>query len=274
MGPNRLFRAITAILIAATLSGALYISVRKKIQINQTSLALQYARQIANQAEELSTYAREHGLNDPIAWAVRYLTLGNEPRPIEVATIILNSASKENAENYEYESKNGELTYTKLLRPDTATGIRIKVHLGYVGFMGAPNTVINDVCLVILIFFIFEIFYLLFGLKKSRSDERDPAELVDFVLDWTSEAKSTLIQLGMNMKGMTKDAKKLVGQVKEDPTQASGSAEEVFQVARDMNENISKTATTVVSLSRHIQSLRNQVSPEKKKAQNSADSIK
>ncbi len=292
MGITRILSIILSLLAAGAISGLTYwIEVKDSTQ-DQINLGLRIARQIVTQVETLSLYAQEKQEQDPVSWAVRFFKVGMDQRPIEI-TPIKSEFIINNSENYEFNSKNGEFNYSKIFIPEHGKGVRVQIDLGYTGFLGSHGPLKNDLALGGLFLLLFNLMRLIIRPKASlsppellekqteniaeRSHER---EISEFLMNWSTDAKSTLTQLGLHIRDLIRTAQILATAsaksrdlIKTDADAAFNSCNEVFNATHDMDIFITKTTEALLSEARLLQNLKNKAT-QLDKAQKKADSIK
>jgi len=256
---SRLSRLSISWIAAGALTGTIYFIDSKNRAAQQTDLALQCARQMATQVEALSLYAQERHEKDPVAWAARFLTRGIDPRPIELMPLKFLATGSNHSEKYEFNSKARNFSYLKAIHSETGSGIKIQIHLGYLGFLGASTPWMSDLFFGAIFSILAILFYRDRGFRPS-SRPRDEKLKVS-VLKWTDDARSALLQLGISVKNMTQEARNLVS-----TTQPGG---ELAQAAQNMNTQITQTTEAVMKVARMVQDLKNNTSNQEK-----ADSIK
>ena len=276
----------------------------------QIQSSLHMARQIADQAQSLSLYARERQENNPVGWATRFLNSGIQNRPIKILPTLIGTGSIE-GERYRVNEKGHSLIYVRRLFEETGEGVQVDIQMEYVGFLGAHSVEIND--LLVAALFIFTYFAIHLGFKWRSHSENVAAvvstglvshasvagqDLIPFkgirqeyleklVGSWVLEARTGLIQIGMNIKSMTQEAKGLVSmsskskrhieqilmQAQQNPISgnrelmnqtvfemqnALQSYDEVSRATHRMNENISRSTDSVIKMAQLIQNLKDQ----------------
>ncbi len=116
---------------------------------------LQWSHQVTQQVEALRLYAREKNESDPISWAVKYLMVGDETRPLWIKPYYDSHASS-HPENFSLEPRKGEFYYSKVLNFENGQGIQLLVHSDPIGFLGSRSIWLND-------FLVFLIFLMIYG---------------------------------------------------------------------------------------------------------------
>jgi hypothetical protein len=185
---------------------------------NETTLALRWARQMATQAETLSLSASERGEIDPLSWAARILSQGTDSRIIFAQKFRTpDDVSQQSSEHYEFDSDAGVLDYTKVLFPEDSTGIRIKLYVARTSIFGAKTLLTQDLTIAALFAVFLSLF--IFVTKVPRQIEFElpppfPKELVQVVeespsKDWMAGFKQALVELGKDVREMTRSAQKL-----------------------------------------------------------------
>jgi hypothetical protein len=202
----------------------------------RTQDLLDWSRQISQQTEALSLYAKDRGETDPIAFAVKFLMVGDESRPARIK-IFFDKENTSALENFSFNPSIGTFFYSKVLNTQTGEGIQIQIQAGYIGFLGTHSTWTNDWGILITFLLIFVGLWgaihwrhrrnnqdlarleklmgqeevLLEGIRTARMDraQSDPIEWKQPVLEWVQEAKKILFSLGTHIKSMTQEAKAL-----------------------------------------------------------------
>jgi hypothetical protein len=187
---------------------------------NETTLALRWARQMATQAETLSLSASERGEIDPLAWAARILSQGTDSRIIFAQKFRTpDDVSQQSSEHYEFDSDAGVLDYTKVLFPEDSSGIRIKLYVTRTSIFGAKTLLAQDLTIAALFGLFLSLF--LFVTKETPTafelpppfpkelpevreiEEESPSK------DWMAGFKQALVELGKDVREMTRSAQKL-----------------------------------------------------------------
>jgi hypothetical protein len=197
-----------------------------------TQLALRWARQIATQAETLSLSASERAEADPLAWAARILSQGTNSRIIFAQKFRTeDSVSGQSVENYSFDPDAGVLDYTKVLFPEDLTGIRIKLYVARIGIFGAKSLFAQDLTEMLLFAFFLTLFF--FVTKRPEIAVITPppfitnevgvpaADVTPIVTaqetpapektssEWIAGFKQALVELGKEIRDMTRSAQKL-----------------------------------------------------------------
>lgn len=176
--------------------------------VQQTMAGLQWARQVATQAEGMVLKAREQGERDPIAWAVNYLAQGVEPRVVLVSRVRAQAAEGESleTESYSLDRAIGHFDYTRIFNQEDGAGIRIQLSLGYVGFLGARSELASDFLTVSLLSLLFAIAFFRTGRYFGFDDTRHVRALVG---QWVSGAKAQLTRHGSHVREMVRQSQRL-----------------------------------------------------------------
>ena len=208
-------------LVAGAVTGGAYFFLDHRNRVEENTLQLQFARQIAAQAEGLALAAKEKGEADPIAWAVHFLTQGPEPRVFHVSNV--NTGPSTSAtENYALDHDNGTFDYTKILFPETGRGIQVQSRFFKAGFLGAHTKLENDFSVGGLFSGLWLILFLgsasVFGLTKEKILKRA-------ILEWIAEAKPMLTGLGTHIRDLVKNAQQLAA--------ATGKSRRTITTLRD-----------------------------------------
>jgi hypothetical protein len=281
-----------------------YVIDLRTVTNDQTTLGLNWARQIVSQSEALISHAQERLEDSSIEWVIRSLAVGPENRPVQIALLKPDATVTEN-EKYRYHSKTGLFSYIKVLDSTTGAGIRLHIHLRYIGFLGAHTPLAND--LGIGAFFILcclSLLYLLkplFG-KSTHPDLSDlfeegngsahsslldqeflkdaaieikrapirissltPIENIDSIVlqkqaevrnsllnlinPWITEARGVLMQLGLHVRDMTKEAQVLAttaGRSRDSVERLSVITSELKGVTQSLETGISQTTANSV----------------------------
>jgi hypothetical protein len=206
----------------AILTSALMVAVICKLdssrqRSNETTLALRWARQMATQAETLSLSASERGEIDPLAWAARILSQGTDSRIIFAQKFRTpDDVSQQSSEHFEFDSDAGVLDYTKVLFPEDSTGIRIKLYVARTSIFGAKTLLAQDLTIAALFAVFLSLF--IFVTKEAQTTvvlpppflkELPPVAEEPPSKDWMAGFKQALVELGKDVREMTRSAQKL-----------------------------------------------------------------
>jgi hypothetical protein len=188
---------------------------------NSQALGLRWARQMAVQAESLALIASEKGEKDPLAWAARLLTQGTDSRIVFVSKYHADGfqqVSTTGSEEFKFDREAGVLDYAKVLYPEDAAGIRVKVFVTRNRIFGAKSVFAQDLTFATLFAFYCYFLNLLWLRRWSPEPEETPA-IADapaedgafkiVVTEWIEQAKQTLVELALHIREMTRSAQKL-----------------------------------------------------------------
>jgi predicted RND superfamily exporter protein len=172
--------------------------------------SLSWAKQIAAQAEGMFLAARQNGDKDPVGWAVGYLAQGVEPRAVRVTKLQVEPASSA-SERFELDLKNHIFDYSKLLIPETGTGVRIQIQVGYFGFLGARHRIASDLSVILVFSLFLALSYFLMNsfVLRRRPRWNSKSELKEEVLRRIEQAKKLTVELGLKIRDLVKSAKNL-----------------------------------------------------------------
>ena len=193
--------------ISAVLTVAISFVDRSRGVSHASGRALGLARQIGSQAEGLTLAAQEKGDKDPVGWAVGFLAQGSEPRSIYISKARIPSGSS--PEIFGYQSGEGAFDYQKLIIPETSVGVRVKVPLGHVGFLGTHTQLGSDFAFF-LCFAVFAWFAFTFMPKGKPVLEYEDLPLEQTMRDWVAQAKNLLMQSGVHVREVVREAHNLV----------------------------------------------------------------
>ncbi len=173
---------------------------------SQTERGLQLARQVAMQIDALALHAREKQIQDPLGWAVTFLTQGAEPRVLKVFKFE-GSPGMETVETQAFDRATGVFDYSKLLQPETGRGVRIQVQAPYSGFLGARTRANNDLLLAIFFLLVQVTTYFssawFFGLSGERRLRR-------VVTTWVGDVRVVLTRFGTHIRELLRDEQMLM----------------------------------------------------------------
>lgn len=209
--------------MAVAITAAAYLADGKQNEIRQTLSALQWARQIASQAEGMSVAARHQGQEDPMGWAIGFLGQGVEPRVMRIFKH--QDLPGEAREEHRIDAEASQFIYTRIFTPEDGLGVRIQIQLDYLGVFGAKTKLANDLYLAALFFISFALLSLAtgrfvaepaaepastFGLLEAELSQppaaKPDAGLRGKVLAWVGRARGTLNELGVHIREMVRDA--------------------------------------------------------------------
>lgn len=204
MNPKRFAHHAFSLILTAAFAGSFYLFDQQRADYSRTYTGLQWARQIAAQAQSLVLAARQSEQKDPLGWAVGFLGQGHESRLVRVSRV--NSLNLSNPEPYQYSRSKGVFEYAKVLTIEDGSGIRISLNMGYQGFLGTPTKLENDLYLAVMFLFCWATVYYF---SRGVFGVRDESKLKKAVLRWVSEAKSILTSLGNHIREMVREAQNL-----------------------------------------------------------------
>src|SRR5690349_18153259 len=105
-----LLRPLLCLILAATMTGASYFVDTELSLKRRTQHALPLARQMASQIEILTLKAREKGELNPLNWAVQTLSVGMDPRSIQLSVLTKLQHPPNEIEKYRFHQKNGNFS--------------------------------------------------------------------------------------------------------------------------------------------------------------------
>jgi len=178
-----------------------------------SDFGLHTARQIAAQAEGLVLNAKVRAEKDPIHWAVKFLAQGVEPRTIQISKH--RGQVGVPSESYVF-LPDGWFDYTKVSQPENGAGIRVRLNLGYRGFLDSRTTFGNDISVAMffgLLWFALQGIVGIVGFSRfSRSQEAAAVPVpTPSEPDWTARSESLVLQLAtrfLDLLRVTTDFKK------------------------------------------------------------------
>jgi len=242
-----LVKKITCLSVSLFVTAVWFSFDTNRTESHQVESLLHWSRQITQQTESLSLYAREKNEQDPISWAVKYLMVGDETRPLWIKPYY-ESQGNTHTENFTFNSSKGDFYYSKILNPETGQGIQLKIHSEPIGFLGTNSIWTNDAVLLITFLLIYgSAMAITSGKVNSPSGETlplsepadvsndapmdktqepdatpipapvapapssaaDPSDWKAPILIWIQDAKKVLMNLGLSIKTMTQEAKNL-----------------------------------------------------------------
>jgi hypothetical protein len=266
MSASQLFRIFLSFVLALFITvTAYYFNTQRAIQ-EHTAFALQLARQTAMQVETLETKARERQESRPLDWAIQNLAVGPEQRPIQMAPFKLEPQQQHEHEKYNLNPKNGIFSYYQILHPESGEGIRLHIQVGYIGLFGAESPFQNDSFLLTLFILIISLssHFMRFSGSSGSTQKAQPSNQIP---QWATDAQSVLMQLGIHMRDLTKQAHTLTAAAAKSkeqlelhthqlPETALQSYAPVFQSSQDLNRAISLAKDTLLTLAKMLQSLK------------------
>jgi hypothetical protein len=203
MGVSRRAKILRCVMGAALLTAAAYFADARSSANSTQDSALRWARQIASQAEGMVFAARQKGEDDPVAWAVGYLTQGTEPRVMRITR--WQGPVGESLEDFTLDAAAGLFVFNKVFSPEDGAGVRIQIQTEPTGFLGTHGTWLGD--LYIAVFFALSLGSLLalFGAPQVVEFE----DVRPQIRAWLKDAKGVLIQLGVHIREMVREAQNL-----------------------------------------------------------------
>jgi hypothetical protein len=277
-------------LLAGIMTAGIYFVNTRMAFNRQTQFGLALGRQVASQIEILALSARQRSEPDPITWAIQLLSISPEPRLIQLSKLEGGKTTDTEAEKYRLNVKHGNFLYSKVLDSQSGTGVKVHLHLGYIGFLGSTTPLGSDFWTLCLFFVIFGFLFKLIASSYDSShsihldDEirrRDYKNALDHTIQqWTDEARTGLKLLGLNLKQVIQQAQKLASAASKSRDQveilaqnstelsdgnkqaiqiAQNSFGELFQVTQTLNDSISKTTESLLTEARLLQELKNRI---------------
>ena len=192
-------------------------------QSTQMHLALRWARQISAQAEGLALEARQLEEQDPMGWATRLLSEGTDSRLVTVTKVQM-GLPVQTSEDFDLDRVKGIFDYTKVLHLEDGTGVRVKILVGVVGFLGARSQFTHDLTVAI---FCATCFLLLFSFTGGLFGFNQDEKFRNRILRWIKEAKTILAQLGVHIREMIREAQVLATAVKKSRGQVESLRERI-----------------------------------------------
>src|SRR4051794_3399946 len=104
---GRFFRPFLCFLLSATTTGAAYFVDTELSLKRRTQYALPLARQVASQIEIITLKMREKGEPNPLNWAIQTLSVGVDPRAIQLSAVANLQHPPTEIEKFRFHSKNG-----------------------------------------------------------------------------------------------------------------------------------------------------------------------
>ncbi len=223
MRVNRVVRIAISAFIATGLTVGVYLVDAKRLSMRDSSFGLRWARQVADQAEGLALAAKNRAERDPVGRAAEALTQSAGSRVMQVTRA--GSAPGAATERYEYRAGIGVFEYTRVLFPETGTGIRVSLNLGKPRFLGMSSRVAADLWLgVVFLTMTALVFFGWQARKKSEAEVIPEAEMtpevpqepisprIDLELErWRHEAKALVVRQGTVIRDLLQEARKLSG---------------------------------------------------------------
>lgn len=260
MGSSARTRNLMAFFVAATVTAGSYLIDGQRAEVLESRTALRWARQITSQIESVSLTARTRGEEDPLGWAVDYLTQGVEPRMVRIARLSSEFVDGiKDGESWRLDRVAGTFGYTRVLDPTTATAIRVDLDLGYSGFAGSKLRLTNDLALAGLFATIFALFNLQLALRAAKRLIRElqdklaqalaaqsepilapatPAEPMISaaeVTSWISQSKAATAAIARSVRDLLKQAQAVVSAAKSSEAAASQIREKIHSGLSDLH---------------------------------------
>lgn len=206
MGMRQTIQVLSCFATSLTLTGVAYQLSDRYHTAHQTQAGLNWARQVAGQADVLSLNAREAAGEEPLGWAVSVLAQGVDPRPVRIFKIDAGSATAQ-TETYQLDRNTGAFDYSKILMPEKGRGVRILLQLGYVGFLGARSRIVSDLLTLGFCGLCYLSIYFLIVWKFGMAGER---RLRAILSGWVAQAKVVLGQFGAHIRELIRGEQALV----------------------------------------------------------------
>ena len=195
-----LLRITLSIVLAVASTAGVYFWDQSRNSTYQINEALQWARQIAVQAEGLAIEGRSVGQPDPAAWAIGFLSQAVEPRTMRISKFKRPLGTQIEF----YRTENGIFDYGKVAQPENGEGFRVRIPLAFRGFLGARSKAESDLALLLLFLcFLTPISILVLRLSPDSNTKVLAGCLVP---EWLKESELTIMGLGVALRDLVKDA--------------------------------------------------------------------
>src|SRR5688572_15947745 len=148
MSGHRVLRIVMFALISGGITSGVVLSDLDLRRQAMEEKALQWARQIATQAEGMVFEARKRREMNPIGWAVNLLSQGVEPRVMKVSSY--QTEEIKDLESFELDSKEGIFEYRRIFFPEERSGVRIQIRTGRPAFLAVSGNLSADFALLLL----------------------------------------------------------------------------------------------------------------------------
>ncbi len=237
-----LLKKLLCFLISLVLTGLIFTYETRQAENQRIESLLRWSHQISQQAEALRLFAKEKNEPDPISWAVKYLMVGDDTRPLTIKPYYENEGTS-HLENFSFNSKFGDFYYFKILNAENNQGIQLKIHSDPILFVGAKTIWMNDALLLATFLVIYLSLLTLFpwsDLPSLESESKGSSEVSvtevsvisptpplsieapsentappqnEFKItlqNWMQDAKKVLLTLGKAVRGVTQEAKNLL----------------------------------------------------------------
>jgi hypothetical protein len=201
-------------------------------QESRGTVAERLARQVAEQTEALRLTGREAAMQDPLAWAVRQLSQGVEPRVVLIAKS--KGAPLELTLTPQEDRASGRYEFSKSFEPASSEGVRIQLDLGYAGFLGSPGKLRQD--LSYLLFTLIG-FVIILGMMSLKGGTHRLSDLKKSISEWGAEAKDKLLLLGGQLKEVLKFSDQLILETKKSRSSVASLRESLHQNLNAIHES-------------------------------------
>ena len=283
-----LFQIGLPLFVSGLITAGAYQVDSQMAQTRRANLGLFLGRQIASQVQVLALNARDRQEPNPLAWAIQSLSISPEPRLVQLALLEGGKPTDTEGEKYRFNEKSGNFSYLKVLESQTGAGVKVQIHLGYLGFMGAMTSWVSDLWALLLFCALF------FFLRKlmvhlqvvpvclpTKNNSHYRILVDQAVTSWMEQARTGIKVLSLHLKQVIQQAHQLVSSASQSRNQiesfvqmspdlpestrqillsAIQSYDEVFQVTQDLNQHISSTTQSVLEESKLIQELQTKIS--------------
>lgn len=268
MSAQTLIRFVGSLALAAMATAGSYYFDRERSLSFENEASLRWARQVTTQLESMSLTAREKGEEDPLGFAVDFLTQGIDPRLLRVTKLPPESPQSLNPETYSLDRASGIFDYSKVLTPEDRAGVRIQFDAGAAGFipgfLGTRSPFAQDALLATLFSMVFSLGYLSTRPRRSAGtrpskilDEAFPLQLIQGapdIGDWHASSKTSLTTLGTRVRDLLKHAQGVTGAARQSRehakalrTRIHGGIKDLHSSRRDLKKAV-KLATQGAAL--------------------------
>jgi hypothetical protein len=254
MAFNGPLRIAASLLLAATVTGSLYFVDIAATESRQRDLALRYMRQVATQIESLAVKAQEERRRDPVGYAISYFSQGAEPRVLTIEKIRL-----ENEPSLPpIASRDGWFELSRVIRADEGQGVKMRLALGEIGFLGSYSRLSNDAYVVLAFSLFFALAWLTAGARDAAGSSEDQSELKARIKNWIATFRIALTEMGAPIRDSLKNTQAILAGVKQSAWLAHklrrGIHEQLASIHRS-RKDISQTgslADTIVRLASEL----------------------
>lgn len=205
---SRIFKIILALGISTAISGAFYVYDLQGSRLDRSELALKSARQAAYFIDEIGAHLPPTtDKQERAKTALSTVSRGIDTQWMQLE-LIQDASLQPGLEKYDLNVKEGVYEYTKNLEWADASSVRVRVQLGYSGFLGAKIKWVSDLLIGILwVLFWITFLTLIESGEPKRGEQSAPVRQPESQL---LDMELPLLRVGKSVKVLAEKANELL----------------------------------------------------------------